>query len=151
MADFRAQWTLRPHIEVTFSFLEFVSACKKSVYTIYSFFLLVLWPDWPHPFSPCPPKKFTVNFQIVPIFKKLYFFESFSQFLGKFFPNNPYLSRTISYGFLASSQNLVKDRKTAGQKDERMTRPYCIGPFGLKSSWATKIVDSEQLFFQYVS
>ena len=77
--------------------------------------------------------------QIVPKVKKLYFFESFSQFLGNFFPNNPHLSRTISYGFLA------------WQKDERMTRPYCIGPFGLKSSWATKIVDSEQLFFQYVS
>ena len=55
-------------------------------------------------------------------------FGPFSQFWGqKFFPENPALSCTTSYGFLASCQNLVKtnnviprkrpDRRKDGWKD----------------------------------
>ena len=40
-------------IEVTFSFLEFVPACEKSLYSVYSllryFNLRVLWQEWLHP------------------------------------------------------------------------------------------------------
>ena len=58
-----------------------------------------------------------------------------------FFLENPALSRTTSYGFLASCQNLEKtnntiprkrlDRWKDGRKDGRMDRPYFTGPFQL--------------------
>ena len=46
------------NIESTFSFPEFVPACKKSAYSIRSFFRYSqfsdLWPDWSHPFLTMP-------------------------------------------------------------------------------------------------
>ena len=62
----------------------------------------------------------------------------FSQFWGeKIFLENPALSCTTSYGFLAPCENLEKvnnviQRKHLDrQKDGRTDRPYLIGPFQL--------------------
>ena len=84
------------------------------------------------------------------IFKKPCFWPFltyFPNFLGNiFFLENPSLSPTTSYGFLASCQNSEKtnntipenartdgrtDRRTDGWTDGRTDRPYFIGPFGL--------------------
>ena len=73
-------------------------------------------------------------------FKKPCFWPIFPIFgAKKIFLENPALSHTTSYGFLASCQNLekvndtiqrkrtdrLKDRRTDGKTD----RPYFIGPF----------------------
>ena len=71
-------------------------------------------------------------------------FGPFSQFWGqkKIFPENPALSCTTSYRFLAPCQNLKKqliqfqenaqpDRRKDGRTDRRMDRPNFIGPFRL--------------------
>ena len=59
----------------------------------------------------------------------------------KVFPENPALSHTTSYRFLASCQNLEKPndtiprkrpgRRKGGRTDGRTGRPYFIGPFRL--------------------
>ena len=75
-------------------------------------------------------------------FKKPCFWPIFPIFgAKKMFLENPAPSRTTSYGFLASCQNLEKvndtiqrkcpDRWTEGGKDRRTDRPYFIGPFRL--------------------
>ena len=50
-----------------------------------------------------------------------------------FFLENPALSRTTSYGFLASCQNLEKTNNKIPRKrpDRRKDRPHFIGPFRL--------------------
>ena len=66
-------------------------------------------------------------------------FRSIFPLLGakKTFLENPALSHTTSYGFLAPCQNLEKNydkipRKCLDrQKDRRMERPYLIGLFQL--------------------
>ena len=75
------------------------------------------------------------------IFKKpcfqplLAYFPNFAA--RKIFLENPALSRTTSYGFLASCQNLEKTNDTIPRKrpdrrtDGRTDRPYFIGPFRL--------------------
>ena len=76
--------------------------------------------------------------QFFNIFKKPVF-GPFSQFWRQknFFPENPALSRTTSYGFLASCQNLEKTndkiptKRLERRKDRRTDRPYFIGPFPL--------------------
>ena len=52
------------------------------------------------------------------IFKKPFFLAHFPNFWGKFFffLENPPLSHTISYGFLASCQNLEKTNDTIPRK-----------------------------------
>ena len=79
-------------------------------------------------------------------FKKLCFLAHFCSIFPifeakNFFPENSALSRTTSYGFLASCQNLVKTKDTIlrkrpiRQKDGRTGRrtdaPYFIGRFRL--------------------
>ena len=75
-------------------------------------------------------------------FKKPCFWPIFPIFgAKKIFLENPALSRTTSYGFLAPCQNLEKvndtiqrkcpDRQKDGKMDGRMDRPYFIGPFWL--------------------
>ena len=74
------------------------------------------------------------------------FLSHFHNFWGKkIFLGNPALSRTTSYGFLASCQNLEKtndkiprkhpdgqkDRRKDKRTDGRTERPYFIGPFWL--------------------
>ena len=55
--------------------------------------------------------------KIFNIVKKTLFLTHFPKFLGKiFFPENPALSRTTSYGFLASCQNLEKTNDTIPRK-----------------------------------
>ena len=62
-------------------------------------------------------------------------FGPFSQILGQknFFPENPALSRTTSYGLLAPCQNSEKTNDTIPRKrlDGRTDRPYFIGPLRL--------------------
>ena len=72
------------------------------------------------------------------ILKKPCFWPIFPNFGTKFyFLENPALSRTTSYGFLASCQDLEEtndtiQRKHLGRrKDRRTDRPYLIGPFQL--------------------
>ena len=75
-------------------------------------------------------------------FKKPCFWPIFPIFgAKKIFLENPALSCTTSYGFLAPCQNLEKvndtiqrkcpDRRKDGRKDGRTDRLYFIGPFRL--------------------
>ena len=71
-------------------------------------------------------------------FKKPCFWPIFPIFgAKKIFLENPALSRTTSYGFLAPCQNLEKVNDTIQRKhpdrwkDGRTDRPYFIGPFQL--------------------
>ena len=77
----------------------------------------------------------------------LSFLAHFPNFLGKKdFLENPALSRTISYGFLASCQNLEKTNDTIPRKrlDRRRTdRPYFIGPGPF---WLTPGVQKQYFF-----
>ena len=70
------------------------------------------------------------------IFKEPCFWPIFPMLWAKnFFLENPTLSRTNSYGFLAPCQNLEKTKDTISRKrldrrkDGRTDRPYFIGPF----------------------
>ena len=74
--------------------------------------------------------------QFFNIFKKNRFWPIFLIFGTKnFFLQNPTLSRTTSYEFLASCQNLEITNDTIPRKcpdrriDGRTDRPYFIGPF----------------------
>ena len=63
-----------------------------------------------------------------------HFWSIFTSFGAKnFFPENPALSRTTSYKFLALCQNSEKTKDTIPKKllDRRTDRPYFIGPFWL--------------------
>ena len=74
-------------------------------------------------------------------FKTLFlahFWSIFPNFWAKnFFPENPFLSRTTSYGFLAKRQNSEKNNDTIRRKrldrrtDERTDGPCFIRPFRL--------------------
>ena len=63
-----------------------------------------------------------------------------------FFPENPALSRTPSYGFLAPYQNLEKAKDTIPRKrpdrrkDGRTDRPYFIDTSGYRRGSRKKIV-----------
>ena len=68
----------------------------------------------------------------------------------KILTENPALSRTTSHGILAPCQISEKTndtiprkslgrRRTEGQTDRRMNRPYFIGPFGLLGRSPTSI------------
>ena len=93
-------------IESTFSFLEFVPACKKLVYSVYFWDKVnfrVLSPDWPHPF------------------------------LTIFFPKALALPCSTSYGFLEPCQNSEKSndpipRKHPGRWQDEMTDPISLDP-----------------------
>ena len=69
----------------------------------------------------------------------------------KIFLENPALSRTTSYGFLAPSQNLEKVNDTIQRKrpdrrkDGRTDRPCFIGPFQLPPGVQLKYVLEETI------
>ena len=75
----------------TFSFPEFVPACKKSVYFSDTVNFRVPWPDWPHSFFTIPTQK---------LFDQLLVFANLYQHAKKSFTSSVHSSDTVNFRVL---------------------------------------------------